>query len=309
MNNTVIKTKNISKNFGKIRAVDSVSLNVNKGEIYGFLGMNGAGKTTTITMLLGMVTPTAGTAYLFGEEVNPTKNKLWEKVGYIVEKPYSYPNLTVEENLEITRRLRQISNKKIIEKTIDKLKLNPYQNMKAKNLSSGNAQRLGLAKALLHQPEILLLDEPTNGLDPAGIVEVRRLLADLAFNKGVTIFISSHILGEISKLATRIGVIHQGQLVQEVDRDQLDHYRKKRLLIDVRQRKDAKNVLKKAGYKVIIDRENNLQIRDQVAVEHPDKISRLLVEAGYPPTLLKVEQEDLETYFLKLIGVTGGDIE
>ncbi len=305
----IIKTENLSKDYGQVKAVDGISLNVNKGEIYGFLGINGAGKTTTIRMLLGMITPTVGTAYLFGKRVSPAKNGIWEKVGYLVESPYSYPDLTVKENLEITCRLRRVSNKNSINDIIERLKLNSYRDRKVKNLSTGNAQRLGLAKALIHKPEILLLDEPTNGLDPAGIVEIRKLLADLAINQGVTIFISSHILSEISKLTTRIGIIHQGQLIQQVDRDQLEQLRQKRLLVNAHQQEGVKRKLTQFGFTAIRDKEGNLEIRDQQAIEHPEKIASILVEAGYPPTLLMVEEEDLESYFLRLIGMTGGDVK
>lgn len=304
----VVKTENLSKHYGQVRAVDDISLSVSKGEIYGFLGMNGAGKTTTIQLLLGMVTPTTGRAYLLGEKVNPGKTELWKNVGYIVESPHSYPALTVKENLEITRRLQGVPNRKSVDKIIDRLKLNPYRDRKAKNLSSGNAQRLGLARALLPNPEILLLDEPTKGLDPAGIVEIRKLLSDLAFNQGVTSFISSHILSEIGKLATRIGIIHQGQLVQEVDRDQLKEFRQKRLLLNSRQQEKAKTELTQAGFSMTV-KDGNLEIRDQRALEQPEKIASLLVEAGCQLTLLKVEEEDLESYFLRLIGITEGDIE
>lgn len=304
----VIRTKSLTKHYGQVEAVDEISLSARKGEIYGFLGINGAGKTTTIQLLLGIVTPTAGGAYLLGEEVNPGKTELWKNVGYIVETPHSYPDLTVKENLEITRRLRGVPNKKSVDKIIDRLKLDPYRARKAKNLSSGNLQRLGLARALLHNPEILMLDEPTKGLDPAGIVEIRKLLSNLASHQEVTVFISSHILSEIGKLATRIGIIHQGHLVQEVDRDQLEELRQKRLLLNSHHREEAKAELTQAGFSVTgVD--GILELRDQSALEHPEKIASLLVEAGYPLTLLKVEEEDLESYFLRLIGITEGDID
>ncbi len=270
---------------------------------------NGAGKTTTIRLLLGMVSPTAGAAYLSGERVSPGKNNLWKKVGYIVETPYSYPDLTVKENLEITRRLRQLSNERPIVDIIERLNLSSYLDMKAKNLSTGNAQRLGLARAVLHNPEILLLDEPTNGLDPAGIVQIRELLVDLSSKEGVTIFISSHILSEISRLVTRIGIIHQGQLIQEVDRKQLEELRQKHLLLNARQKEQAKQELTQSGFSVSENKEGNLEIRDKQAIKHPDRIATKLVKAGCPPTLLQVEEEDLESYFLRLIGMTGGDIK
>ncbi len=220
--NNIISTDNIIKHYGKVRAVDGISLSVRKGEIYGFLGLNGAGKTTTIRMLLGMIHPTSGNSFLNGKRVHAGNYSLWRNVGYLVEIPYSYPDLTVAENLEMVRRLRDIPDRSSVDYIIDKLQLGSYRDRLAKNLSLGNAQRLGLAKALLHNPEILILDEPSNGLDPAGIVEIRELLKDLAQNHGATIFISSHILGEISRFATRIGIIHEGRLVQEVDSENLD---------------------------------------------------------------------------------------
>jgi len=299
----IIITENVTKHFGDVRAVDGVSLRVKKGEIYGFLGLNGAGKTTTIRLILGMIRSTAGSAFLFGKKVSADSCDLWEKVGYLVEIPYSYPELTVWENLEIIRRLRRISDKKATETVIDKLRLTSYRNIKAKNLSRGNAQRLGIAKALIHNPDILILDEPTNGLDPAGIVEMRELFKDLAFNHGVTIFISSHILGEISKFATRIGIIHEGRLIREVNADQLKHFLNKRLVVNARDKEAVQSKLINDGYSVNLSRDGNLEITDEGAINHPENIVSALVKAGLPPTLLKVEEEDLESYFLRLIGV------
>ena len=175
---------------------------------------------------------------------------IWKKVGYLVETPSAYPELTVWENLEIVRRLRQIADKKPVEAVIDKLRLTSYRDIKAENLSLGNAQRLGLAKALLHNPEILILDEPANGLDPAGIVEMRELFRDLAWNHGVTLFISSHILGEMAKFVTRIGIIHEGRLVQEIHAEQLEHLLRKRLIINTRDNEAVRSQLIDEGYLV-----------------------------------------------------------
>jgi ABC-2 type transport system ATP-binding protein len=297
----IIKTKNLTKYFGNVHAVDGVSLSVKKGEIYGFLGLNGAGKTTTIRMLLGMNRPTTGEAFLFNKKVNADSYDLWTKVGYLVETPYSYPELTVKENLEIIRRLRQIPNKSV-DDVIQQLKLTSYKDRKAKHLSLGNAQRLGLAKALIHNPDILILDEPSNGLDPAGIVEIRELLKDLASNHGVTVFISSHNLGEIFKLVNRIGIIHEGKLIQEVNSNQLEHLLNKRLIIDTLDKEAAKKVLMKEGFSVNLSNEGLLEIIDNKAINHPEKVASILVQTGVPPTLLKVEEENLESYFLRIIG-------
>jgi ABC-2 type transport system ATP-binding protein len=297
----VIQTDNLSKYFGPICAVNNVCLSVDKGEIYGFIGLNGAGKTTTIRMLLGMIRPTSGSAYLDGKKVHPDNHELWKKVGYMVEIPYSYPDLTVRKNLEIVRRLRLIEDAGAIDVVISKLELGKYQDRKANQLSLGNAQRLGLAKALLHNPEILLLDEPANGLDPAGIVEIREMLQDLAMNHGVTIFISSHILGEISKISSRIGIIHDGFLIQDMTIEQLHQMRHRSLLVNARNRDAAKKILIDNGYSINQTKEGNLELIDEQAFQKPDLISALLTEGGCPPTMIVTEEEDLESYFLRTI--------
>lgn len=298
----VIETKNLTKKFGKFTAVDDVSLTVRKGEIYGFLGLNGAGKTTTIRMLLGMIRPSCGECRLNGKKVSSAGTRLWNSVGYLVEIPYSYPDLTVRENLEMVRRLRFIDDKKSVDRIMDLLKISRYSGRAAKNLSLGNSQRLGLAKALLHNPDILILDEPANGLDPAGIVEIRELLHDLAQNRGVTVFVSSHILGEISKFATRIGIIHEGKLLQELDAGALEQVRKKRLVISVLRNGEACAVLARAGHSATVTPEGSLALTAPSAVESPEKVNTLLVNAGHAPSMVHVEEEDLESYFLRMIG-------
>jgi ABC-2 type transport system ATP-binding protein len=304
----VIETVNLSRNFGKTRAVDDISITVEKGEIYGFLGLNGAGKTTTIRMLLGMIRPSAGEVLLYGEQVNGGKPDLWKRVGSLVEIPYSYPDLTVDENLEIIRKLRYIADRKYVNEVIDLLSLNAYRKIIAKHLSLGNAQRLGLAKALLHKPDILILDEPANGLDPAGIVEIRELLLDLAENKGVTIFISSHILGEISKFASRIGIIHEGRLLVETDIDDLEKLRKRTLQIGVENIENAKHFLENSNYHPVIDDAGTILLSDTEAIVNPGKINAHLAKDGNPPFLVKVEEEDLESFFLRVIHLKGGEL-
>ena len=301
----VIRTENLSKHFGKVKAVDNISLNVYKGEIYGFLGLNGAGKTTTIRMLLGMIRPTTGNSYLKGEKVDARSHNLWKKVGYLVEIPYSYPQLTVRENLEIIRRLRYLKDPIVVDTIIEKLQLGPYQNRKAKNLSLGNNQRLGLAKALIHNPDILILDEPANGLDPAGIVEIRELLRDLAFNEGVTVFISSHILGEVSKIATHIGIIHEGRLIQEMEAGKLHQLRNRSLLINVKDKLGAISALKGQGISSNLTEDGLIEIKAENALIHPENINANLVSSGFTPNMLKVKEEDLESYFLRIIGKKG----
>jgi ABC-2 type transport system ATP-binding protein len=304
----IIQTENLSKNFKKVRAVNSISISIGKGEIYGFLGLNGAGKTTTIRMLLGMIRPTSGAAYLNGKRVSAGNPELWENVGNLVEIPYSYPDLTVYENLDIIRRLRFIKDRNTVNEIIEKLGLYPYYNIIAKNLSLGNAQRLGLAKALIHNPQILILDEPANGLDPAGIVEIREMLQDLAINKGVTIFISSHIPGEVSRFATRIGIIHEGELILESGVSEMEKLRKKSLNVRTHNLDGTKALLENKGYNPIKAEGGFLQIQNTEAILNPENIASFLVNSGLPPDLLVVEEEDLESFFLRVISIKGGVI-
>jgi ABC-2 type transport system ATP-binding protein len=217
--------------------LNNISIHVNQGEIYGFLGLNGAGKTTLIQILLGMIKPNTGSVKLFEHKLD-TNFHFWNKVGYLVETPYSYPNLSVIENLKVYYQLRKLKDKSLIDTVVDRLKLNAYAHIKANHLSLGNQQRLGLAKALFHKPELLILDEPINGLDPEGIVEVRELLLDFARN-GSTVFLSSHILGEISKVANRIAIIHQGRLVNELTTSQLINLQQRKLIVKTTSNADA----------------------------------------------------------------------
>ena len=238
-----IETDDIGKHYGDIKAVEHLSLQVEEGEIYAFLGLNGAGKTTTIRMLLGMIKPTTGSARVLQTPVRLGASEPWDQVGYLVEVPHAYPELTVTENLEVARRLHPGTPKEAVRKTIEQLGLTAYAHRKTGNLSQGNAQRLGLAKALLHHPKLLFLDEPANGLDPAGIVEIRDLLLELTRQQGVTVFMSSHILAEVSRLAQRIGIIHEGKLLQELNVDELERNRKRRLLLRVRDIDTARQAL------------------------------------------------------------------
>jgi ABC-2 type transport system ATP-binding protein len=206
----------------------------------------------------------------------------------------------VHENLEIARRLHHIKDSNATTRMIEELALAPYAERKAGTLSTGNLQRLGLARALLHEPELLILDEPANGLDPAGVIEIRNLLESLAQEKGVTIFMSSHILTEVDKLATRIGIIHQGRLIEELNTNQIEKLRSKRLKVKTRDLSAAQLCLQSAGYKLsMVD--SMILLDDEHAIEHPDDIAHILVNAGTSPTHLAVEQQDLEEHFMQTI--------
>ncbi len=298
---TAIETNQLTKCYGDVTAVSNLSLRVVPGEIYAFLGLNGAGKTTTIRMLLGMVKPTAGEAHVLGNRIRMGERGPWDRIGHLVETPHAYPELTVRENLEAVRRLRPGIQRQNVDDMIERLDLTSYADRRAKTLSQGNAQRLGLAKALFHEPRLLILDEPANGLDPAGIVEIRNLLIELAHEKGVTVFMSSHILGEVSKLAHRIGIIHEGRLLQELDADEIHRNRNRRLLLSTRDCPKACDVLTRADFPVTLESDDLIEVRGDVALERPDEIAKQLVEAGHAPTMLNIEEEDLEHYFLRLI--------
>ena len=304
--NFPIETEDLGKRYGDVRAVEHLSLRVAEGEIYAFLGLNGAGKTTTIRMLLGMIKPTTGYARVLQTRVSVGNREPWESVGYLVEIPHAYPELTVLENLEVARRLHPGTPREAVSRIVERMGLTAYAGRRTGDLSQGNAQRLGLAKALLHNPKLLLLDEPANGLDPAGIVEVRELLLELTRDQGVTVFMSSHILAEVSRLARRIGIIHEGRLLQELDIDELERNRKRRLILRARDIVSAHRALIAAGQPAELLQDGTIELRTASSVERPDDINSLLVKAGTSPTQLMVEEEELEQYFLRLVGMDGG---
>jgi ABC-2 type transport system ATP-binding protein len=301
-----IETENLRKCYGDVVAVDSLSLRVAEGEIFAFLGLNGAGKTTTIRLLLGMIKPTTGCASVLGTRIRLGSREPWAAVGYLVETPHCYPELTVRENLEVARRLHPGTPPKAVSRTIERLGLATYADRRAGTLSHGNAQRLGLAKALLHEPRLLVLDEPANGLDPAGIVEIRTLLLELTREQGVTVFMSSHILAEVARLARSIGIIHLGRLLQELDVEELERNRRRRLLVRARDTEAAQRALAEAGQPAGVLPDGAIELTNPAAIAAPEDIATRLVRAGIPPTQLVVEEEELEHYFLRLIGSLGG---
>ena len=299
----VITVRGVSKRYGHVVAVDHVTLDVQPGEIYALLGLNGAGKTTLIRLLLGMVRPTAGDVEVTNRRV--IDRAVWSQVGYLVETPSAYPELTVRENLEVVRRLRKIPDRGAVEDAIDLFGLRSYADRRARTLSLGNAQRLGLAKAFFHRPSLLVLDEPVNGLDPAGVVEVRTLLVNLARERGVTVFLSSHRLAEVARVATRIGVLHHGRLVDEFAANALASRVRTRLEVGARDTVRAARALREAGLEAH-HATGGLVLEDGWGVRHPEFVATTLVRAGAPPTRLAVTAEDLETYFLRLVNSAAG---
>ncbi|MEJ7706875.1 MAG: ABC transporter ATP-binding protein [Nocardioidaceae bacterium] len=266
MSTPAITVRGVSKRYGQVMAVDNVTLDVQPGEVYALLGLNGAGKTTLIRMLLGMVRPTSGSVEITKRRV--TDRAVWSQVGYLVESPSVYPELSVRENLEVVRRLRKVSDRNAVDDVIDLFGLRPYADRRARALSLGNEQRLGLAKAFLHRPSLLLLDEPVNALDPAGVVEVRTMLVNLALEQGATVFLSSHRLAEVARSATRIGVLHEGRLVDEFDTDALASRVHTCLEVGARDVGRARRALREAGFEAH-DSGGGLVLEDERAVRSP----------------------------------------
>lgn len=294
-----IATHEVTKRYRDVVAVDKLDLTVRRGEIYGFLGRNGAGKTTTIRMLLGLIQPSGGDIDVLGKRVQPGATEVLAHVGYLVESATAYPNLTVRENLDIQRRLTGAPYAAVGD-AIELMRLGPNASRRAGVLSLGNKQRLSLARALLHRPELLVLDEPANALDPGGIVEVRELLRSLAAERGVTVFMSSHILAEVAHLADRIGIVHEGRLLEELDREELRA--KERLYVEVgtSDSERAVELLDAAAFARVERVDGRLRVFD--AEERVPEIARVLVNSGLDVTHLAPVHEDLEAHFLRLTG-------
>jgi ABC-2 type transport system ATP-binding protein len=311
MSDIVVRAIALSKRYrGDVLALDRAELRISRGEIYGFLGLNGAGKTTMIRLLLGMVSPTAGHAELFGRRVGAEAVSLWRRVGHLVESATAYPGLTVRENLEVARRLYVLPDKDAVAGAIDRLKLGEYADRPARTLSLGNLQRLALARAMLHEPELLILDEPANGLDPAGVIEVRELLRTQVRERGTTVLMSSHILTEVDRLATRVGIVHRGRMIEEQSAAELERRRDRRLRIGARDPAAAAAVLRRAGFNPQPASDaapTLLELREPRALDAPDTVAKLLADAGAPPTHLVIVQEDLEQHFMRLTADKPGD--
>jgi len=216
--------EDLTRAFGEDRAVDALHLDVRFGEIHAVVGLNGAGKTTLMRLLLGMLLPDVGSATVLGHEAVRAPAAVWSRVGHLIETPFAYPELTVEQNLTAAALLHGMDRDRItraVEEAVEEFDLGRWSGRRARALSLGNRQRLGLASALLHRPDILVLDEPANGLDPAGVVFIRDLLRALG-RRGAAVLISSHHLDELARIADRITVLHRGRIVGTLDPEAID---------------------------------------------------------------------------------------
>lgn len=302
MSELLLQTRNLTKQYGRHRAVDDVNMHIKKGAIYGFIGRNGAGKTTCLKMISGLSIPSYGEIEMFGYKGKDLQ-KVRSRVGCLIEAPGLYGNMSAYDNLNIKCKLTGIKKKGYIDELLKTVGLDTVGEKKTKHYSLGMKQRLGIALALVGEPDLLILDEPINGLDPQGIVEVRETIQKLAKERGMTICISSHILEELSKLATDYGIIHNGCLVQELTREELMKKCSERIELTLDNPKQAIPVLDDMGF-------NSYQVIDK---EHIHIFERLgesaslnmeLAKAGIPVKGISITSEELENYFLRL---TGGD--
>lgn len=302
MAESVLVTRNLTKKYGQATVVNSVNLNIEKGQIYGLVGRNGAGKTTIIRMVTAQTAPTAGELSLFGAAEPGALGKMRARTGAMVETPSFYPYLTAKENLEYYRIQRGIPGRNCVDEVLRLVDLKKAGTKKFKTFSLGMKQRLGLALALMDRPDFLLLDEPINGLDPEGIVELRNLLLDLNRERETTILISSHILSELENLATHYGFIDNGRMLEQISAKALKEKCRACLELAVDSAPAAARALEQGlgarDYEVLPDN----VIRLYCHLDEPARVTQLLVESGVALRSIEQKGANLEDYFLSLIG-------
>ena len=305
MSDCIIETRGLTKRYGDQVSVSNLDLHVLKGRIYGLLGRNGAGKTTTMKMLLGLIAPTSGTVSLFGQPLRGNETRILPRIGSLIESPGFYPNLTGTENLQIFARLRGLKSPNYIKSALELVNL-PYRDKKRyAQYSLGMKQRLAIALAVMHDPELLILDEPINGLDPIGIAEVRDFIRALCEERGKTILISSHILSEIALLADDIGIIDHGVLLEEESLVELEQKNGKVLRFTVSNATVAAQLLRQEmGVRdVAVENERELAVRD-LCLDAGAAVRRF-VEAGLAVSDAHLYEDTLEDYFKRITGGEG----
>lgn len=296
---TVLETKNVTKQFAKNAAVDHVSIRIRRGEIYGFIGENGAGKTTLMRMVCGLAEPTEGEITLFD---SPDLVYQRQRIGCTIENPALYPQMTALENMETQKLLLGIKSEEICNRLLQTAGLDDTGSKKAKDFSLGMKQRLMIALAMLGEPEFLVLDEPTNGLDPVGIKEVRDLLLALNKNNGLTILVSSHILGELEKIASCYGVISHGRMVDEFQASELEARCGQNLLLYTNNNEKACQVLKSMYGSVKLEHTDDAGLRLPGRIKDAGVINTEMNREGLVVNTLMPEGQNLEDYFMNLMG-------
>ena len=305
MNDFVIETKQLTKIYGEQTAVSKVNLHVKKGRIYGLLGRNGAGKTTIMKMVLGLTSITSGEVDVFCKNIKGREKRVYPRIGAIIETPGFYPNLTGTENLEIFAKLRGTAAPHAVKNALEIVGL-PYKDKKLfSKYSLGMKQRLGIANAILHDPELLILDEPTNGLDPIGIAEVRDFIKELSAAQGKTILISSHILSEISLLADDIGIIDNGVLLEESGMRELEEKNRKYILLQVSDIPKATLILERQFHLTDYSVQDDHTLRLYDASLDMGEVNKVLVMQDITVMSSLLCNDTLEDYFKKITGGEG----
>ena len=305
MNNFVIETKQLTKVYGEQDVVKAVNIHVKKGRIYGLLGRNGAGKTTMMKMILGLTPITSGKVDVFGQDIKGREKQVFPRIGAIIETPGFYPNLTGTENLEIFAKLRGTVGPNAVKKALEVVGL-PYKDKKLfSKYSLGMKQRLGIANAILHDPELLILDEPTNGLDPIGIAEMRNFIKELSVERGKTILISSHILSEIALLADDIGIIDHGLLLEENSMKELKKKNRKYILLQVSDVSKAALILEHQFHLVDYSVHDDQTLRIYDTCLDMAEINKALIVQDIAVISSQVCNDTLEDYFKKITGGEG----
>lgn len=305
MNELIVETKDLTKCYGEQKSVSNLNIHVRRGRIYGLLGRNGAGKTTTMKMLLGLTAPTSGEIRIFGENIHTCEKTILPLVGSLIESPGFYPNLTGTENLKIFAELRGIKKQNAIHNALELVGL-PYRDKKLySQYSLGMKQRLAIALAVMHDPELLILDEPINGLDPIGIAEIRAFIRELCDAKGKTVLISSHILSEIALLADDIGIIDKGRLLEEESLAELEEKNSRYVHFLLSDTAKASQLLLRNFKTQSFHVENAHSLRLFDTSLPVAAINRCFVENGVDVSDAHVCEDTLEDYFKKVTGGVG----
>lgn len=305
MNDFVIETKKLTKIYGEQTAVHSVDMHVKSGRIYGLLGRNGAGKTTIMKMILGLTPITSGEADIFGQNIKGHGKHIYPRIGAIIETPGFYPNLTGTENLEIFAKLRGTARPDAVKNALDVVGL-PYRDRKLfSKYSLGMKQRLGIANAILHDPELLILDEPTNGLDPIGIAEMRNFIRKLSVERGKTVLISSHILSEIALLADDIGIIDHGVLLEENSMRELEQKNRKYIQLQVSDVPKTTLILEQQFHVGEYSAQDEHTLRLYDTSLDMASINKALVLQGVSVVSSQICNDTLEDYFVRITGGEG----
>lgn len=299
MSNVILKINNLTKTYGTKVAVKNASFNVEKGRIYGFIGENGAGKTTTIRAITGLTTVEQGTVELFGASDPKGLEAGRKKMGCLVEHPILSMKKTAFENLKMQQILFGQNDDNQINKILERVGLGDVKNKKAKDFSLGMKQRLGIALALVHNPELLILDEPVNGLDPMGMVAVRELLRSLCTDDGITIIISSHILTELYQLVTDYIIISHGQIIETLSKEELDRKCSSYVIMETANPEAAIRVLKQNGVQSFECNDKTIKVFDTLSTE---TVAQWMFDAGILVTMLMKYEKSLENYYMELLG-------